>query len=174
MYQMNANKCYGGSCVYFFISNAHPYFNNPFFERGEIILENINDLWSAALEKIEEQISKPSFDTQLKNTEAKSLEGNKLTVSAPNEFARDWLEEQYTELIGDVLTELTGAELITRFVIPESVKEDKDIKPAPKTMKNITGNQVPLKTMLCFFEFIEVFRYIFNTNPRFTFVFTGH
>ena len=138
----------------FFISKAHPYFNNPFFERGEIILENINDLWSAALEKIEEQISKPSFDTWLKNTEAKSLEGNKLTISAPNEFARDWLEEQYTELIGDVLTELTGAELITRFVIPESVKEDKDIKPAPKTMKNITGNQAPPKTML---------------NPKYTF-----
>src|SRR5690625_6552012 len=64
-------------------------------------LENIDDLWASALKHIEEKISKPSFDTWLKNTKAKSLQENTLTITAPNEFAKDWLQERYTQLIRD-------------------------------------------------------------------------
>src|SRR5690625_446666 len=89
-------------------------------ERDEISLENIEDLWNSALEEIEKKISKPSFDTWLKNTKAEKLREDILTVNVPNEFARDWLEGRYTKLIADILFELTGAQLTTKFIIPES------------------------------------------------------
>ena len=71
-------------------------------------MENIDSLWNQALEKIEKKISKPSFETWLKSTKAHSLKGDTLTVTAPNEFARDWLEERYSHLIADLLLELPG------------------------------------------------------------------
>ncbi|AUJ24552.1 MULTISPECIES: chromosomal replication initiator protein DnaA [Virgibacillus] len=86
-------------------------------------MENIQEIWTAALEKIEEKISKPSFDTWLKNTKAETLDKNTLIVSAPNEFARDWLENQYTRLISEILTEITGAEIETKFIIPSTTKD---------------------------------------------------
>lgn len=86
-------------------------------------MENIQEIWTAALEKIEEKISKPSFDTWLKNTKAESLDNNTLIVSAPNEFARDWLENQYTRLISEILTEITGAEIEAKFIIPNTTKD---------------------------------------------------
>ncbi|SHH73977.1 MULTISPECIES: chromosomal replication initiator protein DnaA [Virgibacillus] len=86
-------------------------------------MENIQEVWTAALEKIEEKISKPSFDTWLKNTKAESLDNNTLIVSAPNEFARDWLENQYTRLISEILTEITGAEIEAKFIIPSTTKD---------------------------------------------------
>ncbi|RFA32586.1 chromosomal replication initiation protein DnaA [Virgibacillus dokdonensis] len=89
-------------------------------------MENIQEIWTAALEKIEEKISKPSFDTWLKNTKAETLENSTLIVSAPNEFARDWLENQYTRLISDILTEITGAEIETKFIIPSTSKDAED------------------------------------------------
>src|SRR5690606_5672747 len=82
-------------------------------------LENIEELWQAALEKIEEKVSKPSYDTWLKNTEAVELNQTTLIVSAPNEFARDWLENQYTNVINEVLEEVTGSRLETKFIIPD-------------------------------------------------------
>ena len=58
-------------------------------------MENIDSMWNQVLEKIKKKISKPSFETWLKATKAHTLKGDILTVVAPNEFNRDWLEERY-------------------------------------------------------------------------------
>jgi chromosomal replication initiator protein len=96
-------------------------------------LENIADLWNAALANIEKKISKPSFDTWLKSTKAHSLQGNLLVITAPNEFARDWLEERYSQLISGILYEITGEELTVKFIIPQNqTEEDNDLPTPPK------------------------------------------
>ncbi|MGJ9459195.1 chromosomal replication initiator protein DnaA [Oceanobacillus sp. CF4.6] len=110
-------------------------------------MENIEELWVATLEKIEERISKPSFDTWLKNTKAESLEKDTLIISAPNEFARDWLENQYTELISEILDEVTGTKLDTKFIIPDSTIEVEDLKPVPKPKPSMNSTDTP-KSML--------------------------
>ncbi|AXI07491.1 chromosomal replication initiator protein DnaA [Oceanobacillus zhaokaii] len=108
-------------------------------------MENIDELWLATLEKIEEKVSKPSFDTWLKNTKAEALEKNTLVISAPNEFARDWLETQYTELISDIIDEITGTKLQAKFIIPDSTPEISEVKPVQK--QAIVSNDVS-KSML--------------------------
>ncbi|WP_010648909.1 chromosomal replication initiator protein DnaA [Oceanobacillus massiliensis] len=110
-------------------------------------MENIEELWVATLEKIEEKISKPSFDTWLKNTKAETLEKDTLIISAPNEFARDWLENQYTELISEILDEVTGTKLNTKFIIPDSTAELEDLKPMPKPKPSMNSTETP-KSML--------------------------
>ncbi|MDR6120826.1 chromosomal replication initiator protein [Bacillus sp. SLBN-46] len=99
-------------------------------------MENIADLWNAALANIEKKISKPSFDTWLKSTKAHSLQGNLLIITAPNEFARDWLEERYSQLISGILYEITGEELSVKFIIPQNQNEaDTDVQLPPKKVK---------------------------------------
>jgi len=99
-------------------------------------LENIADLWNAALANIEKKISKPSFDTWLKSTKAHSLQGNLLVITAPNEFARDWLEERYSQLISEILYEITGEELSVKFIIPQNQNEsENDVALPPKKVK---------------------------------------
>ncbi|WP_053368623.1 chromosomal replication initiator protein DnaA [Bacillus sp. FJAT-27245] len=118
-------------------------------------MENIADLWNAALATIETKISKPSFDTWLKSTKAHSLQGNTLVVTAPNEFARDWLEERYAPLISETLYEITGEELEAKFIIPQ-VQDDNEPElalPKKKHKKEEETNDIPL-TML---------------NPKYTF-----
>ena len=113
-------------------------------------MENIEELWTNTLKSIEDKISKPSYDTWLKNTKADALEENTLVISAPNEFARDWLESRYTTLISDALFEVTGAELQTKFVIPETASDLDEVKlPVKKTRdpKNSELEESP-KSML--------------------------
>src|SRR5690625_7582453 len=118
------------------------------------VLENIEELWIAALEEIEKKISKPSFDTWLKNTVAEKLDGDTLIVNVPNEFARDWLEGRYTKLITEILYDLTGAKLTAKFIIPDSATqlEDKKEVRKPPSIKN--SNYDAPRTML---------------NPKYTF-----
>ncbi|KUP09364.1 chromosomal replication initiation protein [Bacillus coahuilensis m2-6] len=98
-------------------------------------MENISDLWNKALETIEQKISKPSFDTWLKSTKAHSLKGDNLVITAPNEFARDWLEGRYSQLIAEVIFSITGEELTIKFIIPQNQEPEEFEIPLP-SVKN--------------------------------------
>ncbi|WP_368653500.1 chromosomal replication initiator protein DnaA [Ornithinibacillus sp. 4-3] len=117
-------------------------------------MENIDDLWAATLNTIQEKISKPSFDTWLKNTKAEIIKDDTIIINVPNEFARDWLEGRYTQLISDVLFELTGAKLATKFIIPKSSNQADQVTEVPKPPVHRTGNINGDRTML---------------NPKYTF-----
>ncbi|WP_126424600.1 chromosomal replication initiator protein DnaA [Brevibacillus marinus] len=93
----------------------------------------VSELWRKVLAKIEKTLSKPSFETWLKATKATTLEEDALIVTAPNEFARDWLESRYSSLITNTLYETTGMNMKVKFVVPQ----DPDVPladeiPAPK------------------------------------------
>lgn len=78
---------------------------------------HIQELWSQTLDSIQNKISKPSFETWLKATEAINMENDILIVCAPNDFARDWLESRYADLVRDTLKEVTGGSKIgVKFV----------------------------------------------------------
>ncbi|MFY4776219.1 chromosomal replication initiator protein DnaA [Metabacillus sp. RGM 3146] len=94
-------------------------------------MENISDLWNRALGQIEKKLSKPSFDTWLKSTKAHGLQGDTLTITAPNEFARDWLESRYLHLIAQTIYDLTGEELAIKFVIPANQNEEEILPKTP-------------------------------------------
>ncbi|WP_042464269.1 chromosomal replication initiator protein DnaA [Neobacillus dielmonensis] len=113
-------------------------------------MENIADLWHAALANIEKKISKPSFDTWLKSTKAHSLQGDLLVITAPNEFARDWLEERYSQLISGILYEITGEELAVKFIIPQNPKEEEFEIPAPakKSKKDEDHTEFPPSVLI--------------------------
>lgn len=99
-------------------------------------MENIADLWQAALSNIEKKISKPSFETWFKSTKAQSLQGDQLVINVPNEFARDWLEERYSDLITEILYDITGESLTAKFIIPQDQpEEEQELRTPPKKIK---------------------------------------
>ncbi|WP_033827338.1 chromosomal replication initiator protein DnaA [Bacillus andreraoultii] len=87
-------------------------------------MENIDDLWGKTLKVIEKKISKPSFETWLKSTKAIALNGKNLIVEAPNDFAREWLDGNYKEILTEILYELIGENMSLKFVIPETNLDD--------------------------------------------------
>ncbi|WP_339226085.1 DnaA N-terminal domain-containing protein [Oceanobacillus sp. FSL K6-2867] len=64
-------------------------------------------IWSEVLDIIKERISKPSFDTWFKKTSIE-MKDDTITVYAPNEFGRDWIETQYNDLISEIVEAVTG------------------------------------------------------------------
>lgn len=108
-------------------------------------MENIDDLWGKTLAVIEKKISKPSFDTWLKATKAHSLKELTLTIEAPNEFARDWLEGHYTDLISNTVFELIGERLNVRFIIPQNQQEESyDLQSIKKKAEKEQEEQIDL------------------------------
>lgn len=114
-------------------------------------MENIHDLWSKVLEEMKKKVSKPSYETWLKATKANTLQNDVIVVTAPNEFARDWLEDHYSGLTSDIMEQLTGARLAPKFVIPqhEQADETPPEQPAPSPAEaDLSGQSTTSRTML--------------------------
>lgn len=122
--------------------------------KGRKSLENLEQLWNNVLSQVEQKISKPSFETWLKSTKLLSYKGTNVTIAAPNSFARDWLENHYVHLITGILTELTGEDLLIKFVVQKDQDSDDFELPAPKIQAKATDHHEISPGML---------------NPKYTF-----
>ncbi|MDR3540812.1 MAG: chromosomal replication initiator protein DnaA [Desulfosporosinus sp.] len=75
-------------------------------------------LWQETLEKLKNELSKPSFETWLSSTRLLHIDGDTLIISVPNEFAKDWLESRYAPLIRSSVQSVLGHSVSLRFIIP--------------------------------------------------------
>ncbi|MDR3287840.1 MAG: chromosomal replication initiator protein DnaA [Peptococcaceae bacterium] len=80
-------------------------------------------LWEETLIKLEQKLSRPSFETWLSSTQLLRMDGDILTVGVPNEFAKDWLESSYISLIKTTVQGIIGRSVNLRFVISSAEEE---------------------------------------------------
>ncbi|MBD2000206.1 chromosomal replication initiator protein DnaA [Oculatella sp. FACHB-28] len=71
----------------------------------EIVPENF---WSQVLERLELQLSRPTFETWIKSATVEQLDENCLVICTPNPFARNWIQKYYIKTMNDVVHEVLG------------------------------------------------------------------
>ncbi len=121
-----------------------------------------NQLWQAALGEIELSISKASFVTWFQNTEIAQQDGGLVTVSVPNNFVREWLENKYNKIVLRALRNISQEIKEVRYIIGTP----KLVKPAPAVKKAPIPFPVPEEQ----FEFKEFsIDKETNLNPRYNF-----
>lgn len=92
-------------------------------------MSDIKTTWNQALAIIEKELSKPSFETWLKPAKALDFKNNIFQIAVPNDFARDWLESRYCNLIKDTLRTVLNQPVEVKFIIPLTAQSN----PAPVT-----------------------------------------
>jgi chromosomal replication initiator protein len=68
----------------------------------------IESLWSQVLERLQLQLSRPTFETWIKTASAERFEDNCLVIRTPNPFARNWLQKYYIKTIANVVQDIVG------------------------------------------------------------------
>lgn len=93
----------------------------------------LNAFWENILDKLKNELSKPSFDTWLSSTKLVSFVNNHLTICVSNEFAKDWLESRYFALIKSTVQNYLNKPVTLSFVVeqeqsqqPEAVETNDD------------------------------------------------
>jgi len=123
---------------------------------------NLKELWQIVLGEIELTISKASFITWFKSTKIHSKKNGIITVSAPNGFTKEWLENKYNKLIFKILRDNSPDIKEIQFVIgSEKTVPNTVTKTIPKIIPTNIGDQ------LNFQEFS--FNKETNLNPKYTF-----
>src|SRR5438067_6842330 len=76
-------------------------------------------IWQAAQEELRFQLSKPSYETWLKNASLVSRERNAFRIGVPTKLAKDWLEDRYSAVIKETLSAIVSGDVSVAFeVIP--------------------------------------------------------
>ena len=70
--------------------------------------QTLQGLWDEVLERLQAQLSRPTFETWIKPARIESLSDDALTITTPNPFARNWLQKHYLATINSVVTEVLG------------------------------------------------------------------
>lgn len=62
-----------------------------------------SNIWNKVLNILKRELSKPSFDTWLKDTKLLAVENDTASIQVPNEFVLDWVKSRYYNLILNAL-----------------------------------------------------------------------
>src|SRR2546430_7354995 len=80
---------------------------------------NPEQIWQAAQEELRFQLSKPSYETWLKNASLVGREKNAFKIGVPTKLAKDWLEDRYSAMIKETLSAIVSGDVSGAFeVIP--------------------------------------------------------
>ena len=118
------------------------------------------ELWEAVLARIQLAISSAKFSTWFQNTAIFSIEKNKVIISVPNNFSKEWLENKYNKLILKYLREVNN-----------DIKEV-EYKVSPQSQKNGQENKTsaPIRKPISQLQFEEMsLDKETNLNPRYQF-----
>ena len=85
---------------------------------------DLNNIWNSFLEKIKVQISDIAFDTWFSETKLINLNNKIATVLVPYHIHKKNLSENYSDIIEEVFTEITGSNFKFNYVIEEEVENN--------------------------------------------------
>ncbi len=71
----------------------------------EITLES---LWTQVLERLQIQLSRPTFETWIKSATVEQFDNKCLVICTPNPFARNWIQKHYINTIAEVVETIVG------------------------------------------------------------------
>ena len=116
-----------------------------------------NELWQQVLAQMQFHISKANFATWFQNTEIILREDEKMVISVPNAFSKEWLKNKYYKLILKTIHTTDNSIKELEFVIKPQLLKKIDQKEDTKKPEIETGQ---LK-----FEEFKVNKET-NLNPR--------
>lgn len=123
-----------------------------------------NELWQLVLAQMQFHISKANFATWFQNTEIALREDEKMVISVPNAFSKEWLNNKYYKLILKTIHDADNSIKELEFTIkPQSLKNFA-VKKEPK---EITESEKINSEQLRFDEF-KIDKET-NLNPRYAF-----
>jgi len=118
------------------------------------------ELWQSVLAQMQFHISRANFATWFQNTEIISKDNEKIIISVPNAFSKEWLSNKYNKLILKTLHDIDDSIKELEFIIKPQPARNAPLKTASESEKQ---EDIQLK-----FEEFKINKET-NLNPRYTF-----
>lgn len=102
--------------------------------------DEAQDLWEIVLQKVQQRLSKPMYDTWIAPLSGQIAEGNTIVINAASEFAKEWIAERYVHHFIAVLKDLTGQDFKVQITYSEIKEEGKESDSYSSIKKEVIGS----------------------------------
>lgn len=127
-------------------------------------------MWQAALAKMELSLSRPSFLTWFQETGIAEIQNGIATITVPNGFAKEWLQNKYHKAILGALREVAGDIRDVSYIIgrPEGPRPPALLKDQNQKRKSLRPHEALIDADEMSFRELAIDPDT-NLNPRYTF-----
>lgn len=102
---------------------------------------DLNDLWEKALIILKDEMTEVSYNTWIKSAVPKSIDGNKIIFSVPNNFTRDTLDGRYKDLLKNSIKIISSTDYDIEFrIASEDAVESSHAKIKQSKVKDTTND----------------------------------
>ena len=109
---------------------------------------SLENFWEQVLERLQLQLSRPTFETWIKPAMAEHLDQNSLVICTPNPFARNWLQKYYVKAIAEVAQDILGYSVNIHITVkPGTASEGADATEGMWSMSAATAPAAPAATL---------------------------
>ena len=100
-----------------------------------------NELWQNFLDILSNRISAVSFNTWFKETNLINIKEGKLIIQVPMTFHKKFLNDNYYELIEEIINSITGTNYDLDFVVEEDLEQiESDVEKTENIHKKLNSN----------------------------------
>ena len=100
-----------------------------------MVVNSINDIWSAVCEECKLKISEIAFDTFFKYLKPESISGEEFVLSASNDYIKGMIQSVYKDIINDAIEKVMGIKIPAKFVVGD---EEEKIKRVEEECEGLT------------------------------------
>lgn len=111
--------------------------------------------WSKCLSVIKDNVTEKTYQTWFTSTQGHHLEDRTLTVKIPNDFAYQWLEGHYRDLISKAVLQVLGDDYRVVYSVNPQPVEEAEAELAPLTPRYKQDPTSQLNPHYSFENFIE-------------------
>jgi chromosomal replication initiator protein len=111
------------------------------------------DIWQNILDKLEENINPQSFRTWFSDTKLVDVSNNELVVKVPTQFAANYLNQNYTDTLGEIAYALYKQHYKIKFISPPHYVKNNSVKTIDYSDNRVMVN-TKLNERFSFEEFV--------------------
>jgi chromosomal replication initiator protein len=105
-------------------------------------------LWDKTSKIIKERVSQQNFDTWIRPIRITAMDADRVRLAVPNRFFRDWLVENYLDLIRETMRSAAGVPRQVEFIVEQEILPDtaeEKGESAPVIQKNASSKTLRTK-----------------------------
>jgi chromosomal replication initiator protein len=81
----------------------------------------IEDIWNNSLSKIEEKVGNNILELWFRPIKLSQVKEQQATIDIPNRFFKDWIEDNYPDLIAEAIEGIVGYPVMVRYRMTEKI-----------------------------------------------------